>query len=80
MNIISSLMRNICCRIYPKRNEYDRPLVKTMKYNLVKNTPKEFKQIGQPDYKEEYSDVLFNFQRNNKLDKDKRIKLEKNHI
>jgi isocitrate dehydrogenase len=51
-----------------------------MKYNLVKNTPKEFKQIGQPDYKEEYSDVLFNFQRNNKLDKDKRIKLEKNHI
>jgi hypothetical protein len=49
------------------------------KYNLIKNIPKEFNKIGDLDFLEEYPEVLYEFQRNNKLDKDKRIKLEKNY-
>lgn len=47
------------------------------KYNLIKNIPKEFKQIGELDFREEYPDVFYEFQGNTKPDK--RIKLEKDY-
>lgn len=46
------------------------------KYNLIKNIPKEFKQVGELDFKQEYPDVFYEFQHNSKSDKNKRIKFQ----